>query len=226
MTSRPKHLDARVGGVFPPQANAGSNLMQWGFMRALVLAHVDARYSLVCMAMLDRSTFIRRPSLVQLCRLMMRNARAITPCLVVLAASMIGGCQRFDPLWVEDNGAGAELLDVLIGQNARVVCIDRAGPRSNDDCSSATAQVYVRDLPDIDRHLQMMVKWREGDASTVDVFVFGGRVIRCEPQTKEGIRIVLKQLPTNSAPPSQAWDDITTGLFVTVKDVCGSGEQP
>lgn len=143
-------------------------------------------------------------------------------CLIMALVTVIG-CQRIDPLEVQDNGAGTEMEHAMLGLHERLVCIKQKGaPRP---CGPKTAQVYVRGLGDSSRHTQMYAHWREGDPKTVEVFVFGGTVARCRNQTESGeIRLVLKQATYGWMPSTSGWKCATELLFGDVPNSCGGSQ--
>ena len=72
------------------------------------------------------------------------------------------------------------------------------------------------------RHFgQVHAEWRKNDPTTVEVFVFGGRITRCQPRSA-GVRIVLRQLPLSHLPSQDNWSDTTTRMFDGVPDSCAA----
>jgi hypothetical protein len=138
-------------------------------------------------------------------------------CVPLVAA--LYACDFSDPLYTTSNGEGMVLVDSLSGWNedSRAICLSSEGSRMS--CSSRSAEVYIRDA----RHVgQVQAEWRDGDPSTVDVFVFGGIVERCQARSREGgVEIVLRQLPLSRMPSPDSWNpDTTSRLFRGQPDRC------
>jgi hypothetical protein len=148
------------------------------------------------------------------------SRRSLKLCGVAALAVSLGACNFTDPLSGHDNGDGMVLLDALSGwgKNARIVCLTRE--RSRDSCSSRSAEVYVEDVPDFG---QVHAEWRRNDPRTVDVFVFGGTIVRCQPMSRHGdVRIRLWQLGEGPIPSRDGWIPNTTLLFEGQPNRCGA----
>lgn len=148
------------------------------------------------------------------------SRRALNLFSVVVLAAPLGGCNFTDPLSAHDNGDGMVLIDALSGwgKDARIVCLTRE--RSRDSCSSRSAEVYVEDVPHFG---QVQAVWRKNDPTTVDVFVFGGTIVRCRPVSRHGdIRIRLWQLGEGPMPSPDGWNPNTTLPFEGQPNRCGA----
>jgi hypothetical protein len=148
------------------------------------------------------------------------SCRSMTLLCIPLIASLCS-CEFSDPLSAIDNGRGMELVDSLSGWNedSRTICL--TPERSRTSCSSRSAEVYITNVP---RFGQAQAEWRNGDPSTVDVFVFGGTIVRCRPRSRQGeVRIILRQLPLSRMPSADSWNpDTTPGLSAGQPDRCDS----
>jgi hypothetical protein len=132
--------------------------------------------------------------------------------ICVALALTLCSCDFSDPLSAIDNGEGMVLVDSLSGWNetSRTICV--RGERSRTSCSSRSAEVYLTDVP---RFGQLQAEWRNGDPHTVDVFLFGGSIERCQSRSRDGdVNIVVRQLPIARMPSPDIWNpDVNRRLF-------------
>jgi len=112
------------------------------------------------------------------------------------------------------------LVDSLIGWNedSRTICL--TPERSRTSCSSRAAEVYITNVP---RSGQVHAEWRNGEAATVDVFVFGGTIVRCRPRSRQGeVTIILRQVPLSWMPSADGWYADSPRLFAGRPNRCDS----
>lgn len=108
--------------------------------------------------------------------------------LLVAAAAILGGCERSDPLSVIPNPSGTALLhDVLVGDDARLICVTRP----KESCGRRNSQLYITDVPSL---LRVQATW-ENDA-TVIVYVTQGKIQgHREQRAVPGISLIVRREP-------------------------------
>lgn len=149
----------------------------------------------------------------------MAETQMVTQVLVA-ASVLVAGCQRFDPLTVSENGQGHQFVDVLMGTRTRVLCVGEV--RARETCPYGR-NVEVREVPDFG---QLIAEWRRTDPATVDVYLFGGDVVRCEPHIGEiGVRVALHRLPLAEMGERNGWDEAKVAQFARAPDLCGREDQ-
>ncbi|MEW6467239.1 MAG: hypothetical protein AB1434_15255, partial [Pseudomonadota bacterium] len=128
--------------------------------------------------------------------------------LALLLAQFNNPPGKVDPLWVGDNPAGLQMMDALVGPETRIVCILPRGPMKR--CPPAEA-VRVESVP---RFGQFIAEWDRDEPNVVNVYVFGGRLVTCEPLVREvGVRVRLRRLPVSEMPDPSGWDPRAIARF-------------
>jgi hypothetical protein len=121
--------------------------------------------------------------------------------------ALIIGCDRVDPLSVEDNGS-AKLIDYAVGESGRKVCV-RLG-HGNEHCP-----FRVRAVP---KGGQLAARWRH--ARVVEIFLFGGEVAQCAPSLPgTPYSVELRQI-ADASKRGNSWSDQDFGAFRGVPDTC------
>lgn len=142
------------------------------------------------------------------------------PALLAGAALALPSCSGmgFDALWGTDNGEGLLLVDAEVGWpvKRRIVCLVEEESRSS--CSPDDAAVVIGGYS---YPAQVFTQWRKNDPATVEIFLFGGRIVRCASPVL-GVRVILRQLPLSQLPSQDRWDDATTRMFDGVPDRCAA----
>lgn len=74
----------------------------------------------------------------------------------------------------------------------------------------------------VPRFGQFMAEWDKSDPRVVNVYVFGGRIVRCEAVNQTtGVRVTLRRLPISEMRDPEGWNPATTARFDHEPDNCG-----
>jgi hypothetical protein len=118
--------------------------------------------------------------------------RRIWPYSIGLITIFCCGCERSDVLSANPNAAGTAFLkDVLIGDNARAICVTNT---IQESCTSEQSEIYIDDVARLN---DVRSAWINDTLVTVDVI--SGAVRKAADRSNDG-RIAIR-LNLNSLAP-------------------------